>query len=51
MIAGLAGKIIAVVGATEAQGSGPVHAIRALNPAMQTFDSWLAKDKQRIPVE
>ena len=24
---------------------------RALNPEMQTFDGWLAKNKQRIPVE
>jgi uncharacterized protein YbjT (DUF2867 family) len=28
-----------------------LEAGRALNPAMQTFDGWLAKNKQRIPVE
>jgi hypothetical protein len=24
---------------------------RGLNPTMQTFDAWLAQNKQRIPVE
>jgi hypothetical protein len=24
---------------------------RALNSAMQTFDSWLAQNKKRIPIE
>lgn len=28
-----------------------LEAGRALNPAMQTFDGWLAQNKQRIPVE
>jgi uncharacterized protein YbjT (DUF2867 family) len=54
-------KIIAVTGATGSQGGGLVRAIlsdvsggftaRALNPSLQTFDTWLAKNKSRIPLE
>jgi hypothetical protein len=41
-------KIIAVVGATGAQGGGLVDA----NPALQTFDQWLARNgSRRIPLE
>lgn len=29
----------------------PLEAGRALNPAMQTFDGWLAMNKERIPLE
>jgi hypothetical protein len=28
-----------------------LNATRALNPALQTFDQWLAKNASRIPVE
>jgi hypothetical protein len=52
-------KIIAVVGATGAQGVGPARAIthdpdsgiaRSLDPELQRSDQWLARDKSRIPV-
>jgi hypothetical protein len=57
----MAGKrIIAVVGATGAQGGGLVRAIlddaggrfaaRALTPRLQTFDAWLAANAARIPI-
>jgi uncharacterized protein YbjT (DUF2867 family) len=32
-------------------GSRNVDVARALNPAMQTFDKWLAQNKSRIPLE
>jgi uncharacterized protein YbjT (DUF2867 family) len=32
-------------------GSRKLDAGRALNPEMQTFDAWLAKNKNRIPLE
>lgn len=31
-------------------GARPLNVARALNPAMQTFEVWLAKNKDRIPV-
>jgi uncharacterized protein YbjT (DUF2867 family) len=32
-------------------GARDVNATRALNPALQTFDQWLAKNAGRIPIE
>ena len=32
-------------------GTRSVEASRALNPEMQTFDRWLADNKNRIPLE
>jgi uncharacterized protein YbjT (DUF2867 family) len=32
-------------------GARKLDAARALNPTMQTFDQWLAKNKSRIPLE
>jgi len=32
-------------------GQRPVEATRALNPALQTFDAWLAENAKRIPIE
>jgi uncharacterized protein YbjT (DUF2867 family) len=33
------------------QGARPLKGTRALNPNLQTFDQWLAKNKDRIPLE
>ena len=50
-------QTIAVVGATGKQGGGLVRAIlsdeisRALNPSLQTFDAWIARNANRIPLE
>jgi len=48
-------KVIAVLGATGAQVKGEAEArdlrkARALNPAMQTLDQWLAQNAGRIPL-
>ncbi len=32
-------------------GARPVDKARELNPSLQTFDAWLADNKDRIPVE
>ena len=32
-------------------GARNLDASRALNPALQTFDAWLAHNKSRIPLE
>jgi hypothetical protein len=32
-------------------GARNLDVARALNPALQTFDSWLAQNKTRIPLE
>lgn len=52
-------KIIAVIGATGAQGGGlgeefrshrSPEVARALNPALQSFDTWLSGNAKRIPL-
>jgi uncharacterized protein YbjT (DUF2867 family) len=32
-------------------GARPIEATRALNPRLQTFESWLAANKDRIPLD
>jgi uncharacterized protein YbjT (DUF2867 family) len=32
-------------------GARDLNAVRALNPALQSFDQWLGKNKARIPLE
>ncbi len=32
-------------------GARNLDIARALNPSMQTFDAWLAKNRERIPIE
>ena len=32
-------------------GARNLDVVRALNPALQTFDQWLAQNKSRIPLE
>jgi hypothetical protein len=32
-------------------GARDLNVSRSLNPALQTFDAWLAKNKSRIPLE
>ena len=31
-------------------GARPIDATRALNPKLQSFEAWLARNKDRIPI-
>jgi len=32
-------------------GARPVESTRALNPKLQSFNAWLAENKERIPLD